>query len=202
MIMNNKWKNISINQYKELSNVNTIENPLDRTIAILSILNKVDDTVYYNMSLSDLGKEVGVMEFLKESPKPELKNKIKLNDITYKLNDRVDKWTAGQYIDYMNVITHNDINYGLCMAILYTPKGKGYGEGYDVLEAAETFNNECPIEYALGISDFFFKLLTSLTETTLLSLKKQMEKVMKKEPEKAKELQKVIEAVNQIYGSL
>lgn len=199
MIMN--WKDISIEQYLELGNVYKIENPLDRTIAILSIINDKEDSYYYNLPIDKLKKETSSMEFLADKPQPQLKNKIKIEETEYILNAKIDKWTAGQYIDYMNIIGSTPIDFGLCMAILYIPKGKAYGEDYDVLEVAKLMNTKCPIEYALGISDFFLKLLTNLTEATLLSLKKKIAKVMKKEPTKVKPLKEAIKRINQISGS-
>lgn len=188
------WNNISIKQYRELERVISSYDLLDRSVGILSVINDKSEDYYYDMKIDKLIKEINKLDFLNEPPKGEIKHNITLDDTEYKLDSNIHKWTAGRYIDYMNTITDSPDNFGLLMAILYTPKGKKYGEGYDVLELVNKFEELCPITYVLGVSSFFLTLLQSLTKATLSSLKKDLKKM--KDPKKRKEIEDQINLIS------
>ena len=181
----NKWEDISIKKFDEISNILSSMNnvnedeALEININLLSALCDVDAEEIEDLPLTEFSKLVKQTEFLKEMPKVDIKDSYVINGKKYVLLSNVQKMTTAQYIDYQTLVKNADKNVKELLAVFLIPKGKKYGE-YDLEEVMSDIYNYFPIADARAVSFFFTLVLQSLTKATLISLERRTKKELKK----------------------
>lgn len=181
----NKWSDISIKKFDEISNILSSMNnvnedeALEININLLSILCDVSVEEIEDLPLTEFSKLVKQTEFLKEMPKVEIKDNYVINGKKYVLCANVSKMTTAQYIDYQTLVKNADKNVKELLSVFLIPKGKKYGE-YDLEEVMNDIYNYFPIADARAVSFFFTLVLQSLTKATLISLERRTKKELKK----------------------
>lgn len=181
----NKWEDISIKKFDEISNILSSMNnvnedeALEININLLSVLCDVDAEEIEDLPLTEFSKLVKQTEFLKEMPKVEIKDNYVINGKKYVLFANVSKMTTAQYIDYQTLVKNADKNVKELLSVFLIPKGKKYGE-YDLEEVINDIYNYFPIADARAVSFFFTLVLQSLTKATLISLERRTKKELKK----------------------
>lgn len=181
----NKWEDISIKKFDEISNIlshiNNVneDEELEININLLSILCDVSVEEIEDLPLTEFSKLVKQTEFLKEMPKVDIKDNYVINGKKYVLLSNVQKMTTAQYIDYQTLVKNADKNVKELLSVFLIPKGKKYGE-YDLEEVINDIYNYFPITDARAVSFFFTLVLQSLTKATLISLERRTKKELKK----------------------
>lgn len=166
---------------------------LDRSIEIYAILSDNRDEAreeLLNMPVDNLGKELSKIQFIVNKYKskiPETEYTIDGNKYTVQLN--LKSMTAAQYIDFQNFYKDYEHNIKYIFLCFLIPKGKKYGEDYDVMELADSLYDKIPVTIVTDIMIFFCRLLKGLTAATLISSIREMKKILKKEKDPVKKYQ-------------
>lgn len=181
--MINNYKDLTIAKYQELLSIdwNDMEE-LERQVTMISILSGKDEEEVLNLPLTEYTKLASQTEFLTKEPqvKKRVPNNIKINGRTYELLKDVKDMTAGQYIDYQQYLSLNDINKFLpnILSCFIIPKGKKYGE-YNVDDVIADIK-DMSVEEALSIASFFMKKFRTSIEGILLYLTWTLKRAMRK----------------------
>jgi hypothetical protein len=128
--------------------------------------------------------EVALSNYILEPKTRDLVTTFELNGITYGLENDWQNMTWGQWVD-LEVYSQSDKltdNIHMIMALLYRPvtneKGKDYKlekfKSSKVMERADMFKNNLPIEMWFGVSTFFLQTLNAYITHIDNSLKAKM----------------------------
>jgi len=128
--------------------------------------------------------EVSLSNYILEPKTRDLVTTFELNGITYGLENDWQNMTWGQWVD-LEVYSQSDKltdNIHMIMALLYRPvtneKGKDYKlekfKSSKVMERADMFKNNLPIEMWFGVSTFFLQTLNAYITHIDNSLKAKM----------------------------
>lgn len=182
--MINDYKDLKIGKFQELQKIDweSMEE-IDIQVAVIAILNDMTEDDVLSLPLTEYSKLASQTKFLENPPKPKkrLPSKITINGVEYVLLKDVSDMTTGQYIDYNQYLTSNDINTFLphILSCFIIPKGKKYGD-YNVDDVVNEIKENLSVEEALGISNFFMKKFRSSTRAILLYLDWKMKRMAKK----------------------
>ena len=178
------WNDISINTFNKLKEIKINSNDslelLDSNIALLSILCDVDEDTIADLTTSEFSTLLSQTTFLKDMPKVKIQEYYKINGKEYQVFLSLKNMTVSQYIDFQTFYKDQDKYYKELLACFIIPKGKKYGEDYDVQEVIDDIGNHLSIVDANSILFFFVLLFQSLTKATLTYSIRQMKKARKK----------------------
>lgn len=186
------WEEITVNVFERLTNAiesaevtgNEEIDLLNKQIAIVSTLCDVDEDVIADLNTSEFSRLVSQTNFLNETPKKNLVDKVTLNGKKYEVFLSVKEMTMSQYIDFQTYFPHRDKKFKEILSIFILPKGKSYCDGYRIEEVINDIGEYLPITDANNIMFFFALAYQSLTKVTLTSLIKTLKKLRKKEKNK------------------
>lgn len=186
------WEDITVNVFEKLTNAiesaevtgNEEIDLLNKQIAIVSTLCDVDEDAIADLNTSEFSRLVSQTNFLNETPKKNLVNKVTLNGKEYEIFLSVKEMTMSQYIDFQTYFPHRDKKFKEMLSIFILPKGKSYCDGYRIEEVINDIGEYLPITDANNIMFFFAIAYQSLTKVTLTSLIKTLKKLRKKEKNK------------------
>ncbi len=151
------WEDVSIEQFHQiLAIMGMKKSELDKAIDVLSVLSGETSENYKNMPLEVVTDLLRKIEGLTaQNLKPRfIGGTYVVEGTTYLLTPCAEKMTAGQFIDYQLTLEKNPDDVALLCAVLLVPKGKKYGEGYDVMELRQTLYDKFPYIDSMGISFF------------------------------------------------
>lgn len=199
------WKSITINVYDKLQKkIKEVElgddkniNALNQNIAILSVLCDVDEDTIASLSLDEFTALATQTKFLKDIPKVKIENKYKINGNDYEVWLDIQNMNMAQYIDFQTFYKKPDENLKQIIACFLLPKGKKYGDGYDIVKVVNEIGEHLSIVDARSIMFFFALAFQSLTKVTLSCLEKQIKREMKREKDREK-VNKMKMAITQI----
>lgn len=206
------WKEISINTFNKLKEIKINSNDslelLDSNIALLSILCDVDEDTIADLTTSEFSTLLSQTTFLKDMPKVKIQEYYKINGKEYQVFLSMKNMTVSQYIDFQTFYKEQDKYFKELLACFIIPKGKKYGEDYDVQEVIDDIGNHLSIVDANSILFFFVLLYQSLTKAMLTysiqQMKKAKRKMNKEEKEKIdlaiEEVKRVKNLVENGYG--
>ena len=206
--MINNYKDLTIAKYQELYSIDWEDmEEIDRQVIIVSILCDKTEEEVLNLPLTEYTELASQTEFLAKEPevKKRTPNKIKINGKEYEVIREIKEMTAGQYIDYQQYLSLNDINKFLphILSCFVIPKGKKYGE-YNIDSVIEEIRNNMSVEEALNITSFFTRKFRTSTEAILLYLRwklKGMKRKTKDETVKNK-IEKARTSLQYLYNSI
>lgn len=191
------WKDITIEIYDKIraleTEIVTQEQALDVNVKLLSILCDVDELTIINLPLTEFTILVGKAEFLKEMPKYTIEQYYYDNKgRVYEVQMNLREMTTAQFIDFQTFVKDKDKNFKHLLACFLLPKGKKYGEDYDIIEVAEHLYKNMSIATARSVMFFFILQYQALQQVMLnysiREVKKQMKKTKNKEAKKNMEM--------------
>lgn len=206
------WNDISINTFNKLKDIKINSNDsielLDSNITLLSILCDVDEDTIADLTTSEFSTLLSQTTFLKDMPKVKIQEYYKINGKEYQVFLSMKNMTVSQYIDFQTFYKEQDKYFKELLACFIIPKGKKYGEDYDVQEVIDDIGNHLSIVDANSILFFFVLLYQSLTKAMLTysiqQMKKAKRKMNKEEKEKIdlaiEEVKRVKNLVENGYG--
>lgn len=204
------YNDLTVGKYQELRKLELEGlDALEQQVAILAVLNDMDEDEVFNMPLADYQKLASDMHFLDTQPVINTKHNpktIKIGGEEYDVVQDARDLTAGQYIDYQHYLGVEDFDGQLpnILTVFVIPKGKKYGEGYNMAELANTFKEKMPIITAMEISSFFLRQsLTSIKASlTSLRLKMRMMKMTTRKKEVKEMMQEAIDKLGLLKDSI
>lgn len=199
------WEKISVNVFEKLNNAiesaevtgNEMVDYLNKQVAILSVLCDVDEDRIVELNKNDFADLVKQSEFLNETPKKNIIDKVTLNGKEYEIFLSIGNMNMNQLIDFHTLYKDKEKNFKQMLAIFILPKGKAYCEGYDIKEVIDDIGEYLSITDANNIMFFFALAYQSLTKVILTSLVKEMKKMKKKE-ENQERVKMIEEAIMKI----
>lgn len=204
------WENVTIEKFQKLkdyleSNTEATDD-IDRIANIISIVKDVSLDEVFEMPLDDFLKESRDVMFTAREPVPDLRDKFKIDEVTYDFCPSVEKMITGQYIDLNSALSKHPVDLAFLMSCVYIPrddKGKKrkYCEGYDSLAVRDIFHNKLPITYAVGAAVFFKESFRSLSNSILRFLNWKLRKALKTEKNLKKKVQ-IRKSIDAIKDSL
>lgn len=204
------YNDLTVGKYQELRKLELEGlDALEQQVAILAVLNDMDEDEVFNLPLADYQKLASDMHFLDTQPVINTKHNpktIKIGGEEYDVVQDARDLTAGQYIDYQHYLGVEDFDSQLpnILTVFVIPKGKKYGEGYNMAELANTFKEKMPIITAMEISSFFLRQsLTSIKASlTSLRLKMRMMKMTTRKKEVKEMMQEAIDKLGLLRDSI
>ena len=204
------YNDLTVGKYQELRKLELEGlDALEQQVAILAVLNDMDEDEVFNLPLADYQKLASDMHFLDTQPVINTKHNpktIKIGGEEYDVVQDARDLTAGQYIDYQHYLGVEDFDGQLpnILTVFVIPKGKKYGEGYNMAELADTFKEKMPIITAMEISSFFLRQsLTSIKASlTSLRLKMRMMKMTTRKKEVKEMMQEAIDKLGLLRDSI
>lgn len=204
------YNDLTVGKYQELRKLELEGlDALEQQVAILAVLNDMDEDEVFNLPLADYQKLASDMHFLDTQPVINTKHNpktIKIGGEEYDVVQDARDLTAGQYIDYQHYLGVEDFDGQLpnILTVFVIPKGKKYGEGYNMAELANTFKEKMPIITAMEISSFFLRQsLTSIKASlTSLRLKMRMMKMTTRKKEVKEMMQEAIDKLGLLRDSI
>lgn len=203
------YYDLTIDKYLQIREVlENAEDELDVQVAMLSIINECGEEELLDLPLNDYKKKVRDLAFLYEpiEPKPQCPKSITIDKEVYEVTRNIKQLTAGQYIDYNNLLKSEDF-YGVIaniLAVFFVPKGKTYGRDYDIMEVAEKIKTNLSIGFAVDVCFFFQQQSMNSIKRTLDSLalvtKIQMRKT--KDKEMRMKMKEALEKIQELTDSL
>lgn len=188
---------LTIDKYLQIKEILETHNgdDLEIQVALLSVLNECGEDELLDLPLSEYQKKVEELSFLSAplEPKPRCPKTITIDKEVYEVVREVKHFTAGEYIDYQNLIKSDDFYSVLpnILACFFIPKGKSYGRDYDIMEVAEKIRYNVSIGLAMDVCFFFQKQsihsINRMLDYLVLMTKIQMRKSNKETKGKLKE---------------
>lgn len=188
------YYDLTIDKYLQIKEILTEHTGDDLEIqaAILAVLNECTEDELLDLPLSEYQKKAADLTFLSEplEPKARCPKTITIAGEEYEVVRDVKRFTAGEYIDYQNLVKSDDF-YSVIpnvLACFFIPKGKNYGRDYDILEVAEKIKNNVSIGLAMDVCFFFqmqsIRSINSTLDSLALMTKMQIWKTKDKETKK------------------
>lgn len=199
--MIDSYSKLTIAKYREFTEIELAESDIDAVVNILSLLTDKSPESIMALPIPEFKELIKKMSFLKEKPNfDKCPNSLVINGQKYYIDKDVKNMSVGQYIDYKQYYKEQDDlikNLHYIMTIFIIPEGHKYGEGYNLADLAEIFNENLSIETAVGISNFFFRKSEKFIRCFLTYLLWKMRKTARKEKDKEVKA-KMMEAVKQM----
>lgn len=159
---------------------------LDKQVATIAILTDagVDDILA--LPLPDYSELAARTAFLRNEDKGNhaLAKSYRLGGLELIPTADAQKITAGQFIDFQQLTKDGGMERNLpaVLSCLLVPKGKTYGNGYDIAEVQEAVRRHLSVTDALSLLAFFFASSEALLDRSLTFSETEAKKV--KDPEK------------------
>lgn len=197
------WNEISVNTFKKLQEIQFNQEDelevLDANVRILALLCDVDEDEIGDLTKSEFQRLLNQTAFLKEMPKAKINDKYVINGNKYNVHLKLQEMSISQYIDFQTFCKEKEKNIAEIIACFLIPKGKKYGDGYNIGDVVNDIGEYMSIVDAYSIMFFFTLLFQSLTKAMLSYSIKQMKKEMKKMSNE-EEKQKIREAITSIQA--
>lgn len=196
--MINNYKDLTIEKYIELYELDIQGlSELEIQSNIIAILSDMTVDEVLDLPIPQYKKLAQQTAFMTVPPqvKPRKISKVKINGKEFKVLDKIENMTTGQYIDYQTYIQNNEIKMlPYILSCLIIPTNEKYGDS-DTVEDMKQIS----VEEALTISNFFMNKSRSLIKDTLHYLEWKMKKTMKKMKDETMK-QKMTEAIQKLHS--
>lgn len=196
------YNKLTVGKYLEVKSIidEDIEE-IEKHIRLISVLNDMDEEEVENLDLVEFGKLNQKLIFLTEMPARKMvATHYKIGGYDLEVVMNMQQMTVAQYIDYQTYLKDSDKYLSELLSVFLIPKGKKYGEEYDIIDVQNAIRDNLTIVDALSMSAFFLLLYQSLTKATVESLTRRMKKMMKKSknPQEIEKLQEVIQNLEDV----
>lgn len=199
--MKNTWSDITIADYKKISEINNreLDSDLEKTVAYASVLLSKPEDELWGLNIVELNNLLEETKWLNSkftfNQRPF--SHININGEKYDVKYDIMKFSVAQYADFQIYWDHRTEPDWMAklMTIFIIPHGKKYNEGYDAVELAGIIENNLSITDFNSICFFFLLDLLNLTRgialySTWLAKNKKKDPKMKEAIEKLRTLTK------------
>lgn len=171
--MKNKWEDVTLNDYKQIVEINKSKEGYDKIVALVAVLNEMTEKEVWDLPIAEMAKLTPQLEFINEfnNLKKHKFNTIKIGDKwELKCDINMKEFTVAQYMDFQNYWQEPQKDLAKLISVFYLPKGKKYADGYDVEELINDLNNSLNIVEANEIAFFLLRKLQQSTKVTQIYL--------------------------------
>lgn len=156
---------------------------LDKEVNLIALLSGMSPDDVLALPLAEFSKMTSNLQFITGMPNRVVpKTKYKLNGRIYEVMYDADNMNVAQYVDYASYSKLEDGRERLIglLSVFLIPKGKKYGDGYDMKVVKEDVLDMSVVE-VWSMSAFFLDWSKALTKVTQTYLVKKLKKMAKKE---------------------
>jgi hypothetical protein len=137
---------------------NSNRDDLEKQVALIALLNNTTEEAVLALSLTDYADFAGKLGYL-SNPMPKAAEKacksFNLGGLHLDAVADARKMTAAQYIDFQTMTANPKTPLAYFLTCVLVPKGKAYGEGYDMESVRAAISDNLPIPQAVGVLGFF-----------------------------------------------
>ena len=160
-IVKDSWSKITVDDYYRIMEIiNEDKDDMVKDAELLAVLCDVFPKDILSLKLPDiirLKQKTGLIsEGLPRHKKIKADN-TKIGDNTYKLIHKIDKYTAAQFIDFQTIIKQDKNDIARILSTILIPKGKEYGEDYDVEDVIKDIRFNMGMDVANSLVFFCIK---------------------------------------------
>ena len=151
--MIDNWKDMPLKMFRRLLEVDADSE--DRGFELVAVLcdTTLDDIL--DRPLQDVKEMIARTKFLETKPKVRLvRDEYRLGDTTYVFKPDYTDITVNQYIDFVNT-PKDTAHISELLSVFLIPKGRKYGQGYNLQKAVQDIDQYMGYEDANSLSAFF-----------------------------------------------
>lgn len=173
------WKDVTLGIWMRMNEITARENEIERIVGFVALFNNMTEDEVLALPLDKFKEYMAQMGWMNTPPDIEQpKKEYVINGHTYELTMNFHKLTTAQYIDFQSYTKSED--YSQMLSVFLIPKGKKYGEGYDVFEVQQDLK-QMPVQEVLGLMGFFMVLYRSWSRALLKYSSRILRKAAKRE---------------------
>lgn len=178
LIVPDSLADITVKQYRDLSNIDLAQDTTEWMTQSISILCNIDAAIVAKLTINELDKIGKVINKLTDSDQnnQELQKKIEYKGKRYGFHPNLSKLTVGEFADletYCNGGYFDNLNE--IIGILYRPIVNEGGEFYTIEDydavVLPNYWDDLKMDIVLGATNFFLSIAETLT-TDLVSYSK------------------------------
>ena len=165
--MKNDWKEVTISEWKQLKEIAESDmEPLEKNVETIAVLEGIPAKQVWAMPMYKIQQICATLGWLErfDFNNKTIPVKVKIGGKTYVITPDLNKLSVAAYADFQFYMKNRDENMGLVLTCFIVPEGKDYGDGYDVQELAQLFENSLSIV-------FWNEVFFSLVKNSLYSIK-------------------------------
>lgn len=191
VVSKKSWNDITLGTYMKITEILQSEkDDTDKTFDLIDCIYKIDSK---DLTIQELHNYS--ISFMNEDMKNvEIKNEYVINGREYVLGSDLTIVSVAQFVDY-NEYIKNGAKFNEILSVFFIPKGKKYGEGYDIKHVQEDIL-DLPMPIVKTLAFFFEIQLVLFVNLFLQSLREDLTKMEVKDMEKKQELIKILEGLN------
>ena len=188
------WKDVTLGIWQRMNEISQREDEIQRIIGFVALFNDMKEDDVLAMPLDEFKERMKELAWMNVPPEIEQpKQEYTINGKQYVLTMDFHKLTTAQYIDFQSYTKSED--YSQMLSVFLIPKGKKYGEGYDVFETQQDLK-QMPVGEVLGLMGFFIILYRSWSAALLKYSSRILRKAAKRE--KSKELMETVKKTEEL----
>lgn len=157
------YYDITIDKYLKIKDILQEHNNdyFEVQVQLISVLNDLTEDEVLDLPLDKYKAFVAELDVLTQNLTSTRRcpKSLTIAGKKYDVVRDVKYFTAGQYIDYQNLISNKDIYQVLAniLAVFIIPEGKKYGQDYDIMEVVDVIKHNMTIGDAYDMAGFFLK---------------------------------------------
>jgi hypothetical protein len=188
------WKDVNLGMWQRMNEITQREDEIQRIVGFVALFNNMTEDDVLAMPLDEFKERMKELAWMNVPPEIEQpKEEYTINGKQYVLTMNFHKLTTAQYIDFQSYTKSED--YSQMLSVFLIPKGKKYGEGYDVFETQQDLK-QMPVGEVLGLMGFFIVLYRSWSAALLKYSSRMLRKAAKRE--KSKELMETVKKTEEL----
>lgn len=201
-----KWNDLTIGQYERIYSI--FKEDIDdeeKMIGVVTVVYGITEDEVMRQPLTKTREMIASVEGLKTSPDDvRTKKRYRLKGKLYNVCLDADKITTAQYIDYQTYSKDLERNIAEILSVVLIPRGKRYGEGYDVAKLIGDIRESFPLGDALSIAKVFrYRWLKSIRRSLLCSEALMMgQKTLMGKGQTTEEMERAITAVRSMRSEV
>jgi len=201
-----KWNDLTIGQYERIYSI--FKEDIDdeeKMIGVVTVVYGITEDEVMCQPLTRTMEMIASVEGLKTSPDDvRTRKRYRLKGKLYNVCVDADKITTAQYIDYQTYSKDWESNIAEVLSVVLIPRGKRYGEGYDVAELIRDIRESFPLGDALSIAKVFrYRWLKSIRRSLLCSEALMMgQKTLMGKGQTTEEMERAITAVRSMRSEV
>ena len=175
------WDKVTLGLFQRMTEIGAREDEIERVVGFVGLFNGMKEEDVLALPLDKFKAYIADMGWMNTPPEPAMpREDYVINGKEYKLTMNFHKLTTAQYIDFQSYSKSED--YSQMLSVFLIPKGKKYGDEYDVFEVQQDMKT-MPVQEVLGLMGFFIILYRSWSVALLKYSSRILKKAAKKNPE-------------------
>lgn len=175
----NDWKQVDLGTFQRMNEISQRENEIERVVGYVALFNGMLEDDVLALPLDKFREYMKDLAWMNTPPDIEQpREEYVINGNHYVLTMNFHKLTTAQYIDFQSYTKSED--YSQMLSVFLIPKGKKYGEGYDMWEVQKDLKY-MPVGEVLGLMGFFIILYRSWSRALLKYSSRILRKAAKRE---------------------